>query len=286
MLVLHLLLVLDRLSRPAVREVVSPLVARSTKLFSSGDHHLADDVKPGFVSRESEHDEVRISSVDAVGLVGVVGQRSPFLPDELHDLVLALARATGVREDYRQVLPVPVAPYSFLHVVPDCLSHVAQEGSARGYQVRVERGFVDVGFDFARINVFLFELLQQVLLLFLHLEALHGGPEAARPLLVHLGARGHSVNSQVEQLPGPHDVDDLVHVFVDVLALFLKVFGLPDGLAFGVAAGVDESVHVHVEVVDVWVGGVDILLAALQSVSQDFGVAHAQPLEEHRHSHN
>jgi len=48
---------------------------------------------------------------------------------------------------------------------------------------------------------------------------------------------------------------------------------------------VDQPVHVHVEIVDVRVGGIDVFLAALEGVSEDFGVAHAEPLEENWHSH-
>lgn len=74
-------------------------------------------------------------------------------------------------------------------------------------------------------------------------------------MLVHLGSRGYSIDGEVEELLGSDDVDDLVDVHEEVLALFLEVFGDTDVLLFGIDTGMDETVHVDVEVVDLWVGG-------------------------------
>lgn len=65
----------------------------------------------------------------------------------------------------------------------------------------------------------------------------------------------------------------------------MEVVGLFDVFAFGVAGGVDEAVHVDVEVVDVGVGGVQGGGGELFGVAEDFGVSHAHPFEEDRHSH-
>jgi hypothetical protein len=104
-------------------------------------------------------------------------------------------------------------------------------------------------------------------------------------LLVHFSAGGYAVDGEVEEFAGTDDVEDFVDVDEDVFALLFEVFGLADGLTAGVAGRVDEAVHVHVEVVDVGVGGVEFLLADLYGVAKDFRVAHAEPLEEDGHSH-
>lgn len=85
--------------------------------------------------------------------------------------------------------------------------------------------------------------------------------------MVHLCPRGDSIDGEVEQLLGPDDIHDLIDVLIDVVALFLEVAGFLDVFALGVAAGVDEAVHVHVEVVDVGIGTVEGLRFALHCVT-------------------
>lgn len=218
---------------------MSLFVAGSTELFSGSHNDFSDNVEPGFVGGKSQHDEIGISSIDAVSLVGIVAGRGSFLAYELHDFMLTLAWTAGIWKYDAEVLPVAMGCQPLLYIVSNCVAHVAEEGSSRGDEVGVEWSFVDIGFDIASINVFLFELLEQFLLFLLYLESFHGCSESTRSLLVHLSSRGHSIDGQVQQFTRSYDIDDLIDVLVDVLALFLKVFGLADSFAFGVATGVD-----------------------------------------------
>lgn len=72
-LLLHFSLVLDGLCGPAVQEVMPSLPAGRTPFVIGSDDYLSDDVKPRLMGSQAEHDEIRICSVDAVALVGVVG---------------------------------------------------------------------------------------------------------------------------------------------------------------------------------------------------------------------
>lgn len=65
----------------------------------------------------------------------------------------------------------------------------------------------------------------------------------------------------------------------------MEVGGLFDVLSFGVAAGMDETIHVNVEVVDVGVSTVEGFGLALYGITQNFGVAHAHPFEEYGDTH-
>ena len=47
-----------------------------------------------------EHDEIGVGAAQDVMSVGIVIGLSALPPDEVHDLVLALARNIGVRENY------------------------------------------------------------------------------------------------------------------------------------------------------------------------------------------
>jgi hypothetical protein len=91
-------------------------------------------------------------------------------------------------------------------------------------------------------------------------------------LLVHFGPWGDTVDGQVDEFLRSDDDHDLVHVVLDVFDLFLKVFWGFYILAFGVDGGVDETIHVDVEVVDLRVAGLEALWTLLCCVENDFGV--------------
>ena len=128
-------------------------------------------------------------------------------------------------------------------------------------------------------------MLQQLHLLLFALGALHSCSKSSRTLLVHFGPGGDTVDSEVEQPTGSHDIHDLVDVDEDVLALFLEVLRDADVLVFGVDAGMDEAIHVDVEVVDLGVARHGGLYWRLTGVFEHFRVAHAHPLEKDRNSH-
>ena len=52
---------------------------------------------------EGQHDQVGVQAVQAVPQVGFPSRAPPLLPDVLHDLVLALPRHVGVRQDHLRV---------------------------------------------------------------------------------------------------------------------------------------------------------------------------------------
>lgn len=285
---LHLRLVLDGLSGPAVQEVMPSLAAGRAPFVICSDDYLSDDVESRLMCSQAEHDQIRICSVNAVTLIGVVSGRGAFLPDELHDLMLPLARTVGIREDDSQVAPQSMPGESTLHVCSDCLCHIVEEGSAWCDDIGIEAFLINVTlnlFNLFLIDIVLLELTQQLLLLLPYLLSLHRCPEPSRTLLIHLSSWGNSINGQVEQLPRPNDVDDLIDVLEDVVALFLEIAGLFDVFSLGVAGRMDESVHVDVEVIDVGVATFEGLGLGLSRIEQDLRVAHAHPLKKHRHSH-
>ena len=54
----------------------------------------------GLVGCKPEHDKIGVGAAQDVMRVGIVIGLSALLPDEIHDLVLALARNIGIRENY------------------------------------------------------------------------------------------------------------------------------------------------------------------------------------------
>lgn len=170
--------------------------------------------------------------------------------------MLSLTGAVGIRENNSQVAPQSMPSQSALHVCSDCLSHIIEERCAGCDDIGVEAFLIDITLNLLnllRLDIVLLELTQQLLLLLPDLFALHRCPEPPRTLLVHLGPWRNTINRQVEQLPRPDDVDDLIDIFEDVIALFLKIAGLFDVFSLGVAGRMDESVHIDVEVIDIGV---------------------------------
>jgi len=90
-----------------------------------------------------------------------------------------------------------------------------------------------------------------LLLTFLLLLSVSSRAEPAGPLLVHLRPRGHSIDGEVDELLGFNQVYDLVRVRVDVPENLL--FALRLGPILWVGAGMDDAVHVEVQIVHCWV---------------------------------
>ena len=79
-------------------------------------------------------------------------------------------------------------------------------------------------------------------------------PKPPRTLLVHLRTRRHAVDREVEKPPRPHRTKESVNVHTNVvihLHLRLGLWSL-----FWVGTGVDDPIHVDVEVVGFEAGGV------------------------------
>ena len=112
------------------------------------------------------------------------------------------------------------------------------------------------------------------------------GEKPPLPLLVHFGPGSDPVDADEQQLPWLQLVQKLVELPADDLEHFL--LGLGFVVVAGDAAGVDDAVHVDVEVVDLRVvrlqvgrvgGGVKGQFA------QDFGIAHREVSEECWNTH-
>jgi hypothetical protein len=133
--------------------------------------------------------------------------------------------------------------------------HIREELCSRGNNIRVKRLPINKILNLLTIYPLLHELLPEPMLPLLINQTLPGRPEPPGPLLVHLSPGSHPINGQVEEPLGPHNLHELVDILEDVLALLVEVGGEADVVvALGVAAWVDQPVHVDVEVVDRWVG--------------------------------
>eukprot|EP00968_Pinguiococcus_pyrenoidosus_P005029 scaffold327_cov257-Pinguiococcus_pyrenoidosus.AAC.6 len=179
-----------------------------------------------------------------VPLIRVVARQAPLRADEVHDLVLALARLVGVAEDHLDVLPrrMPIAP----------LQHVeAQEARQLGHEARARRNHIGVPRPLGlgrQLEAVRQHLLAHLLHRLVVLASLLGRLEAPRALLVHLGARRHSVDGQEEQAARPHRVEEPVHVVAHVAKHLL--FRLRSRSILRMRARVDDPVHVDVQVVE------------------------------------
>mmetsp|Transcript_1079 Transcript_1079/g.2987 ORF Transcript_1079/g.2987 Transcript_1079/m.2987 type:complete len:434 (+) Transcript_1079:1141-2442(+) len=159
----------------------------------------------------------------------------------VHDLVLALAGLVGAREDDgRRVGPAVERVRGALVREPR-----AERGAQRVHELRARRDAVGikrvrvVGHGLARGDQLRVELL-----------ALLRGPEAPRPLLVHLRARRDAVDREVDGLRGPDDLADFVRKRKDAHEL-LALARDDEFRVVAVRAHVDDAVHVQVQVVDV-----------------------------------
>ena len=65
-----------------------------------GLEFFPNDGEVRLVRRKPEHDEIGVGAAQDVMRVGIVIGLGALPPDEVHDLVLALARNIGIRENY------------------------------------------------------------------------------------------------------------------------------------------------------------------------------------------
>ena len=211
---------------------------------------LTQQREVGLVSRQSEHDEVRILTTHAVLGHRVVVRLHLHGSNVAHDLVLALAWNLMAREHDLQALPhrvflhlladeVPgrgdiverygATPRSLqLHNALDVHGHARHELRARRDAVRVEHLLIRQYFAFplqpkhqasAMSSPTLTPRPQPeprsatYLILGTHFGEITGRAEPAGALLVQLGAWRDTIHRQVQQVRGAYDLDD----FVDVL---------------------------------------------------------------------
>ncbi|GIX64627.1 peptide ABC transporter permease, putative [Babesia caballi] len=223
------------------RDGVAHVGLRLPRGVDAGDD-LPYYVKVHLVRRQPQHDQVRVHPVQHVPRVGVVPRGVPLVAHEVHDLVLALPRRVGVRVDDVDARPRVVQAPPLLDEPHDPLAQLVHEGRAGRDHVAVPARLLR-----RHVHVPSRKLLRH-LVVHLRLQlGLRGGLEAARPLLVHLRARRDAVDGEEEQLARPHEVEEPVQVVEDALEHHLLRGRLLQPLR--VAAGVDQPVHVYVEVV-------------------------------------
>ena len=72
--------------------------------------------------------------------------------------------------------------------------------------------------------------------------------------MIHLGSGCDAIDGEVEKFSRTNGTNEAIDVETDVFVHFLFVVGL--GAVFGVGAGVDDPVHVDIEVVGFEIRGV------------------------------
>ena len=169
---------------------------------------------------------------------------------EIQDFVLALPRDARVRKDNAQPPPYVIPLQPLQHEVLQRRGEPRHELGARRDHVLVELTDL-LGEPCAHLG----PLVLDKGLAKLPLLCLVCASEASRPLLIHLGPWGDPVDGQVENLLRFDDAHDLVDVVKDVVEHSLLRAGL--GAFLRVRAGVDDTVHVKVEVVELGVVGLD-----------------------------
>ncbi len=159
---------------------------------------------------QTQHYQVCVGSVETVS---VIGQEVLLVcPHELHDLVLALARGVGASENDAEALPVVVLFNFFLDEEVEHVIELFHEGSARRNGVVFEV-FLTVSHVGVAVEAF------DIVLIFL------GTAETTSALVVHLAARGHSVEGHDDHLGGLDHGDDGVDVVEDFDPHFFEFFG-------------------------------------------------------------
>ena len=100
---------------------------------------LDEDVEERLVRGKRQHGQIGVQAVDDVRLVRVVFRLRALRADELHDLVLALARDVAVADEHVQILELFVGLERFGHVVIQKHLELRHEVRAREDVQRVER---------------------------------------------------------------------------------------------------------------------------------------------------
>ena len=122
--------------------------------------------------------------------------------------------------------------------------------SARGNHIGVEVGLALRRFV-RELDAFFSPLGSDGGSAFCLLLLINGLSESTRPLLIHLGSGGDSVNGQVECFVGLDNGNDSVDVLeneVEHLSLRLRCWSIQ-----WMAARMDDTIHVQVQVVHIWV---------------------------------
>lgn len=159
---------------------------------------------------------------------------------------------------------------SILNIASNGISNSTQKSCSGCYDIRVKTFLIDICLDFSQFlftKVILFIVIQQLLFFLFDFLALHGSPKTSRSLLIHFGPRCDTIDSKIEQFFRSYDVHNLIDILIDVIALFFEVAGLFDVFSFGIAARMDEAVHVNIEIIDVGVRTIERIWLALDGIA-------------------
>mmetsp|Transcript_23449 Transcript_23449/g.67568 ORF Transcript_23449/g.67568 Transcript_23449/m.67568 type:complete len:396 (+) Transcript_23449:1163-2350(+) len=235
-------------------------------------HLLAEEEEVRLVRDEAEHDEVGVESVQDVGEAGlpvrvafrrVVGiVLLPAFPDVVHHLVLPLAGDVGSGHHHVAARhPERIGRLLVFHPPLHGNAELEHKVGARRDAVGIELGAV--GEDAVAGQDGGGQLL-----------GLLGRAEAAGALLVHLGPGRDAVDGQVQHLSWPYEAVEAIDVAKDLLEHGRLVQDDDLVVVVAVRAGVDDAVHVQVEVVDL-----PIDVQAVVDPLVDVGVLVGQPTE-------
>ena len=168
-----------------------------TSAFVALDHVLLpDDREVGLVRQQTQHDQICVCSVEAMSCVGVVVRVVASLTYVVKHFMLTFTWDGSVGEDARdEVLVQGVCIELILDEEVELLAEVCHELGAWGDGVAVE--------EFRH-------LLAPRLDLRLEKGAFTGTFESSSSLLIHFGARSHTVDCQKNVFLRLHEMDDFV----------------------------------------------------------------------------
>mmetsp|Transcript_11144 Transcript_11144/g.26201 ORF Transcript_11144/g.26201 Transcript_11144/m.26201 type:complete len:292 (+) Transcript_11144:1750-2625(+) len=235
-------------------------------------HFFAQQEEGRFVRDEAQHDEIGVEAVQDVSEVGLPVRVTlrrvvrvvllPTLADVVHHLVLPLAG--DVRPGHHHVAPghpERIGRLLVFHPLFQRDAELEHKVGAGSDAVGIELG--PVGEDAVAGQDGGGQLL-----------ALLGRAEAAGALLVHLGAGGDAVDGQVQHLARPDEAVEAIDVAKDLLEHGRLVQHDDFVVVVAVRAGVDDAVHVEVEVVHL---AIDV--EAVVDALVDVGILVGQPPE-------
>mmetsp|Transcript_7695 Transcript_7695/g.18855 ORF Transcript_7695/g.18855 Transcript_7695/m.18855 type:complete len:273 (+) Transcript_7695:1560-2378(+) len=188
--------------------------------------------------------------------------------NEIHHLVLSLTGNIGpADDDGGSVHPKGIRLELVIHPLLKCKSQLEHKIGSGGDAVRVEPLLVGGVLELLALEVFtgrqiccqLFGLLCR--------------PEAARPLLVHFGAGGGSIDGKIQNLVGLDHFIETVHVQKDLFEHGGFVQKDKFVVVVSVRARVDNPVHVQIKVVDLNVLGQSLF----EAVVDDIGILIREP---------
>lgn len=142
---------------------------------------------------------------------------------------------------------------SILNIFSEFHAHAAEKLGAGSDCIRVEFLLVDIVFNLLIPSPCFLELFEQLYFASLAFLTFKGCSKSPGSLLVHLGSRRTSINSQVQCFSRPNNIHEDINVLIDVFALLFEVLRDSNILSSRVAAGMDQTIHVDVEIIDVGV---------------------------------